>query len=157
MGSDHERVVCRLLRETGNWHAQRAAASGGGTAANLPDLTFGRDGVGFAAEEKSGQPPLYVREEEVKALKSYARAYGMQPLLIARYTGERVFYLYDVPTPPRTDDGSLKLSPDLDAGAMRVAHPDGDGEGVSPDRLDVASTGTDRYSRLVARTEGTDE
>jgi len=50
--SGYERELVNLFRNNG-WHAQRAGSSGGGTTADLPDVTIAQDGYAFAIEHKT--------------------------------------------------------------------------------------------------------
>jgi Holliday junction resolvase len=118
-GSDYERELCRWFRAAG-WHAQRAGSSGGGTTADLPDVTMGQDGHGFAVELKTTSDTYaYVDADEVVALERFADAFGMVPLLGARFKGDRTVYLFHPERTVRTEAGSYRL--ESDAPVRRVA------------------------------------
>lgn len=111
-GGDYERELCRWFR-AGGWHAHRAGSSGGGTAADLPDLSVGQAGHAFAIEAKTTSAPyIYVDADEVEALRRYATAFGMVPLIAARYKGVRRWDLHTPVAMDRTDSGSYRASED---------------------------------------------
>lgn len=104
-GARYEREFANLFR-SGGWHAQRAAASGAATAADLPDVTFARDGHAFAADlETSDSSRVYLDPDETGALGAYARAYGMEPVVGVRIKGIRAWGLYAPRSMPTTDAG----------------------------------------------------
>lgn len=135
-----------MFGATDHWWAQRAAASGSATDAELPDVTFAHDGIGFAGEEKTTKAP-YVRltEEEVDELQAYADAYGMQAVAIGRFkrgsdglpTGasSRAFYVWNPEDMERTDSGNYRGSPGDGKWAAKIAEPDGTADGIYPSEL----------------------
>ena len=146
MGDRSERTLVRMFGDTEHWWAQRAAASGSATAADLPDVTFAHDGIAFAGEEKTtSEPYIYVDPEEFEQLEDYARAYGMEPVLIGRFkrgsdgipTGasSRAFYVWNPEDMERTDAGTLRGSPTDGQWAAKIAEPDGTAEGIHPEDL----------------------
>lgn len=146
MGDRSERTLVRMFGDTDHWWAQRAAASGSATDAELPDVTFAHDGVGFAGEEKTTKDPyVYLAEQEVAELEEYAAAYGMRPVAIGRFkrgsdglpTGasSRAFYLWDPADMERTNAGTYRGSPTDGRWAAKVAEPDGTAEGIYPAEL----------------------
>lgn len=144
-GSDFERTFVRMFNEeTPNWKAQRAAASGSATTADLPDVTFARDGHAFAGELKTtSKNIIYVDEEEVAALRRYAYAYGMTPVLLGRLKGERAYYVWNPDHMDRTDSGRYRGDPrnplehttDEYGWCARIAEPDSSAPGVYPHEL----------------------
>lgn len=131
-----ERAFVAMLNDTAHWKAQRAAASGSGGDADLPDVTFAHDGIAFAAEEKTSSAPyIYVDEAEFEALQRYAAAYGMRAVILGRFKGERAYYLWNPNEMERTDAGTLRGSPDDEQWAAKIAEPDGTAEGIDPERL----------------------
>lgn len=136
MGDREERVFVKMFQETPHWWAQRAAASGSGGDGDLPDVTFAHDGIGFAGEEKTtSEPYVYVTEEELRALRDYAAAYGMRAVVIGRFKGERAFYVWNPNDMGRTDAGTYRGDPEGDQWAAKIAEPDGAAEGVYPEDL----------------------
>lgn len=136
MADRSERQFVRMFSATEDWWAQRAAASGAATDADLPDVTFAHDGIGFAGEEKTtSEPYVYVEEEELRALRDYAAAYGMRAVIIGRFKGERAFYVWNPNDMGRTDAGTYRGDPKGDAWAVKIAEPDGAARGVYPEDL----------------------
>lgn len=140
-GDDYERTFARMLCETQDsdgvsWWAQRAAASGSATTADLPDVTFARGGTAFAGELKTtSEPHVYVREDEVAALVRFAKAYGMHPLVLGRFKGEPAYYVWSIKAMMRTDEGHFRGSQGGDACALRIKEPETAAEGVLPGEL----------------------
>jgi len=143
MGDRSERTFVRMFGDTEHWWAQRAAASGAATDADLPDVTFAHDGVGFAGEEKTtSEPYIYLEPDEVKHLQAYAAAYGMRAVAIGRFkrgsdglpTGasSRAFYLWNPNDMERTDAGTYRGSPTDGKWAAKIAEPDGTADGIYP-------------------------
>lgn len=136
MGDREERTFVRMFNDTEHWWAQRAAASGSGGDADLPDVTFANGGIAFAAEEKTtSEPYIYVDEEELEALQAYATAYGMRSVIVGRPKGERAFYVWSPDDMERTDAGTLRGDPDGDRWAAKIAEPDGAADGIYPSEL----------------------
>lgn len=146
MADSSERAFVRMFSETEHWWAQRAAASGSATDADLPDVTFAHDGLAFAAEEKTtSEPYIYVDQDEVDQLESYAAAYGMTAVVLGRFkqssdglpTGAspRAFYAWHPWDMERTDAGTYRGSPTDDRWAAKIAHPDGAADGIHPEDL----------------------
>jgi len=138
-GDRYERAFVNLFTNTDtNWHAQRAAASGSGTTANLPDITFAHDGTSFAAELKTiaqDTPHLYISKDEMQALQDYAAAYGMRPVALGRWKGTRAYYIWNPNEMYRTDGGAYRGSQDDNAWAAKIRDPDGSATGVAPGEL----------------------
>lgn len=128
----YERHFVRMLNDTDHWWAQRAAASGSGTDADLPDVTFAHAGQAFAGELKAdAEPYLYVDAEKMAALEAYASAYGMAPVAIHRPDGERAYYVFNPEHMDRTDAGTYRGDRD-GRWAAKIAHPDGAADGIHP-------------------------
>ena len=146
MGDRSERTFVRMFGATEHWWAQRAAASGSATEADLPDVTFAQNGIAFAGEEKTtSEPYIYADPDEAEQLEDYARAYGMEPVLIGRFkrgsdglpTGisSRAFYVWNPEDMEQTDAGTLRGSPTDGQWAAKIAEPDGTAEGIYPEDL----------------------
>jgi len=113
-GDNYERELCNLFRNAG-WHAQRAGSSGGGTSADLPDVTIAKNGKGFAIEAKTvakDETYIYVDKDEVRALKRYADAYGMVPLIAGRWKRTREWHFWVPERMERTDSGTYRGAQD---------------------------------------------
>jgi|GEM_PF-3154230 len=140
-GDRYERVFVRMFVQTqetngADWWAQRAAASGSATEADLPDVTFAHDGLGFAGELKTTiQPYIYVDEDEVEALQDYADAYGMEAVVLGRFKRERAYYVWNPEDMDRTDARKYRGRADDDNWAMKIAEPDGAAEGILPSEV----------------------
>jgi Holliday junction resolvase len=140
-GSDHERRLCKILRD-GGWHAHRAPTSGGGTDADLPDLSFGQGGLSFCLELKSSQEAtIYVQERELFELKSYALAFGQRPILGTRWKGRRAFDIWNPTDLHRTDGGNYRIDRS-DAPAFVFRDP----EGACPDGLCPGDVDADDFA-----------
>lgn len=136
MGGRIERAFVRQFNATDHWWAQRAAASGAGVDSDLPDVTFAHDGIAFAGEEKTtGEPYVYVTEDELEPLEDYADAYGMQAVIVGRFKQERAYYIWAPGDMERTDAGTLRGDPDGGEWAAKVAEPDGAADGILPEEL----------------------
>mgnify|MGYP000336127996 CR=1 FL=1 len=133
---DYERTFVRIFAQTDHWWAQRAAASGSATEADLPDATLAHDGLAFATEMKtSGSAYIYLDEAEVQALQRYAAAYGMISLVVGRFKGERAFYVWNPADMDRTDSGKYRGMADDGNWSVKIAHPEGSADGVEPGDL----------------------
>lgn len=136
MGDRAERTFVAMFNDTEYWWAQRAAASGSGGDADLPDVTFARDGIAFAGEEKTtSEPYVYVEEDELEALQAYAAAYGMRAVVIGRFKGERAFYVWNPNKMETTDADTLRGYPDDGRWAAKIAEPEGAADGIYPEEL----------------------
>lgn len=88
-GDRRERGLVNFLDSDG-WAVMRAPASGSATERELPDVLAGDDGTFYAIEGKaSSGDPIYLTEEEVEALKFFAKNFGATPLVGARWDEER--------------------------------------------------------------------
>lgn len=143
-GAENERRFVKLFNSTDTWKAQRAAASGAGGDADLPDVTFAHGGIAFAGELKTTSGPyIYIEEGEMDALRSYAAAFGMVAVGIGRFSRDRSFYVWNPNDMERTDAGSYRGDPEVqfDASedqlgwAARIADPDGTADGIYPEDL----------------------
>jgi Holliday junction resolvase len=138
-GDRNEREFVRMMNDTSQWWAQRAAASGRGTSHDLPDVTFAADGVAFAGELKADASKyLYVDEEKMKGLRAYASAYGMNAVAIHRRNGDRSYYVYAPDDMTRTDAGTYRGNPRADEHSIRIKEPEGTAEGILPSDLTSA-------------------
>lgn len=140
-GGDYERRFVRIMVDTKNkdgvtWWAQKAAASGSATTADLPDVTFARGGTGYAGELKTTSANhIYVDQDEVAALQRYAKAYGFAPVIIGRFKGEPAFYIWSIKSMVRTDEGKFRGSQDGDYYALRIKEPGTAADGYLPSEL----------------------
>ncbi len=151
-GDTYERTFVNLFTNTDTaWKAQRAAASGSGTTAELPDATFAHDGTAFASELKtiaSDTTYIYLTENEAEKLQEYAAAYGMRAVAVGRWKQERAFYLWNLNDMYRTDAGAYRGSRDDESWAAKIAEPDGCESGLYP--CEVSGR---RLARAVAECE----
>jgi len=147
MGDAMERRFVKMFSDTDHWWAQRAAASGSATDADLPDVTFAHDGLAFAGEEKTtSEPYIYLDPDEVEQLQAYAAAYGMIAVAIGRFKrtspaivgtdrSPRAFYVWNPNDMERTDAGTYRGHPDDGRWAAKIAEPDGPADGILPEHL----------------------
>lgn len=138
-GDRYERRFVKLLVATPHWWAQRAAASGSATEADLPDMTFAHDGVAFAGEMKSRDGVAYLKPEEVDALIRYAGAYGMRPVVILRQKGDPTYYVFNPNDMDHTESGNYIARPGTHA--AEIAEPETGSEGVEPRLLSGSDLG----------------
>jgi len=125
-----------MFGETDRWMAQRAAASGAATDAELPDVTFAHDGIAFAGELKTtSEPHIYIGKAEIEKLQAYAATYGMRAVALGRFKGERAFYIWAPEDMDRTDAGTYRGGPDDGQWAAKIAEPDGSADGIGPSEL----------------------
>ena len=138
-GDSYERAFVRLFTpNTLAWQAQRAAASGSATTAELPDVTFAYEGVAFAGELKtvsSDTKYIYIGDDEMEKLQDYAAAYGMRAVALGRWKGERAYYLWNPNEMHRTDAGTYRGSRGDTAWSAKIAEPDGSADGLYPSEL----------------------
>jgi Holliday junction resolvase len=109
-GDTYERELCNIFRDAG-WHAQRAASSGAGTDADLPDVTIAEGGRAFAIEAKTvaaSESYIYVDSDEVDALRRYADAYGQIPLIAGRWKQTPAWQLWIPERMAQTDSGTYR-------------------------------------------------
>ena len=87
-GDRRERELVNALDDAG-FAVLRAPASGSATARELPDVLAG-DGASFYALEakSSAEDPIYLTGEEVAALVYFARNFGANPRIAARFDRE---------------------------------------------------------------------
>ena len=121
-GSQRERELVNFLYETPGWTSMRAPASGGGTKRELPDALTGNGSEFYAIEAKSGngERPIYIDEEEVAALLTFAQNFGAEAVIAVRFdlengdpaygVDERTGWYFMYPeTLYRTDSGSYRI------------------------------------------------
>lgn len=85
-GSRNERSLRKAFKDTSDFEAMRAPASGGATVDELPDLIAGNGAVVFAMELKtSSGDPIYLSKEEVDALIYFATQFGAEPLIAVKF------------------------------------------------------------------------
>lgn len=106
-GDRRERELVNLLDDAG-FAVMRAPASGSATERELPDALAG-DGQNFYALEAkaSSGDPIYLSEEEVKALAYFGVNFGATPLIASRfdYRDWNFFYIADI----ITDRGAYRV------------------------------------------------
>lgn len=137
-GDAKERTFCRIMRN-GGWHAQRAAASGRATDADLPDVTFAKLGSAFCAEMKAeSSDSVYIDQGKMLALREYGNAYGMKPVVIVRWSGEKAYYVYEPDTLHVTPEGNYRVKRG-DEPRYVFRNPDSadDTAGISPGHVSV--------------------
>lgn len=84
-GDRRERELVNDLHDAG-FAVMRAPSSGSATDRDLPDVLCGNCDDFYAIEAKaSGGDPIYLDAEEVAALTFFARNFGAEPLLGARF------------------------------------------------------------------------
>lgn len=153
-GTRYEGELVTTLQDLG-FGVLRAPSSGSATDEDLPDILAGRSyrpigglrlerearaprigdrySAAWAIEHKSGNDStLYVKEDEVVALKGFAAAFGATPLLGARFTTQSsptAHYLVKPENAHVTDGGNygLPLS-DIQDRASVIFHPGDDPE-----------------------------
>ena len=144
-GDRRERELVNALDDAG-FAVLRAPASGSATARELPDVLAG-DGASFYAVEakSSAGDPIYLTGEEVAALVYFARNFGANPRIAARFDREDWYFFHpgDLHT---TDGGNYRIKKavaladgtpfdELVAGAEEVAIEEvAVGSGDGPDR-----------------------
>lgn len=127
-GSRRERELVNLLAgkdekspfEEDQWAVMRAPASGSATDRELPDVLVGSGVHFYAIEAKaSGGDPIYLTEEEVEALKFFARNFGANPLIAARFDRKDWAFFH-----PRnlhhTDSGNVRVKKEDIQSGMRL-------------------------------------
>jgi Holliday junction resolvase len=133
---EYERRLVQIFRETDEWVAQRAAASGSATTGELPDVTFAENSIAFAGELKTtSKNHVYLEPEEIEALRTYCYAYGMEPVAIGRFKGETAYYVWSPGEMDRTDSGNYSGGPDDGNWGAKIADPDGAADGILPGEL----------------------
>jgi len=91
-GDRRERELARMLSDDGCF-PMRAPASGSSTERDLPDVHVGQNGFSVAIEAKSSSgDPIYIGEEELEALDSFAFAFGSIPLVGVRFDREDWYF-----------------------------------------------------------------
>lgn len=136
-GATYERELVNHFRDSG-YGALRLPSSGSSTKRDLPDVLAGTPWpdqyVGatelIAIELKSGSATtLYVDEEEVEALKSFASTWCAKPFLASRRTTQATdtkHYLVRPEDARRTDGGRYGL-PNADIKDRAALMVDSDG------------------------------
>lgn len=147
MTGEYERRLVQIFRETDEWIAQRAAASGSATDGELPDVTFAENSIAFAGELKTTSDAyIYIDPAEIEALRTYCYAYGMEPVAIGRFKrtspaivgtelSPKAYYVWRPGEMDRTDAGTYRGDPADGNWAAKIADPDGDAEGILPEEL----------------------
>lgn len=138
MSATWERELVNILTELG-YGAVRIPSSGAGTDRDLPDILWGEPLTGggeqhahvYAIEHKSGSDTtLYVEDHEVASLGRFAKAFGAEPMLAARFTSRDTptgHYLVRPSDARMTDAGHYGLPiDDIETRAMVVWHPNDD-------------------------------
>jgi len=121
-GDKAERELVNYLDDRG-FHVMRAPTSGGGTDRALPDVFAGKNRSAVALEVKRASGDrVYVDEEEVFHLNSFADAFGATGMIAVRWDEERSdpswgaewpgFYLANPKTLYVTDGGNFRLDKD---------------------------------------------
>lgn len=89
-GSRNERSLRRAFKDTSDYEAMRAPASGGATVDELPDLIAGNGTRVLAIEAKtSAGDPIYLSKEEVEALIYFATQFGADAKIAVKFNIKR--------------------------------------------------------------------
>jgi Holliday junction resolvase len=141
-GDRRERELVNALDDAG-FAVLRAPASGSATARELPDVLAG-DGASFYAIEakSSAEDPIYLTGEEVAALVYFARNFGANPRIAARFDREDWYFFHpgDLHT---TDGGNYRVKKER---ALAEGTPFDDlvAGAVAIDEVAVGDDGPDR-------------
>lgn len=127
-GDRYERRLVRFF-DAANYAVMRSPSSGSATDRDQPDV-FATSGVeSIAAEVKyTGDPDgvIYVEEDEVESLRSFAALAGATPVIAARFARTKVFFVFTPGALPTTDDGSYRVSKAIvDDARAKLADEDG--------------------------------
>ena len=88
-GSREERELVKMLWDA-DCAAMRAPASGGATKKPLPDIIAGNGKIYLAIEVKSSSKDrIYINSEKIEALCEFARIFGAQPYIGAKFTRKK--------------------------------------------------------------------
>lgn len=113
MGSQYERQFVNRLEEN-DVPALRIPASGSGGDKDLPDVLLTTGDCLVAAElKKTSSDYAYIEEEEIKAVRRFARRWRAIPAGVFRFTQDTNFYLVILYGDLNlTDGGSLSVKRD---------------------------------------------
>jgi Holliday junction resolvase len=141
-GDRRERELVNALDDAG-FAVLRAPASGSATERELPDVLAG-DGTAFYAIEakSSAGDPIYLTGEEVAALVYFARNFGANPRIAARFDREDWFFFH--PGDLHTTDGGNYRVKKAEALAEGTQFDDLVADAVAMDELAVGDGGPDR-------------
>jgi len=107
-GDRRERELVNALDEAG-FAVMRAPASGSATERELPDVLTGDGETFYAIEAKSSAgDPIYLDGAEIEALLFFARNFGANPRVAARFDHEDWYFFHpgDLYT---TDGGNYRV------------------------------------------------
>lgn len=111
-GDRYERRLVRFF-DAADYAVMRSPSSGSATDRDQPDV-YATSGVeSIAAEVKyTGDPDgaIYVEEDEVESLRSFAVRAGATPVIAARFARTKVFFVFTPNALPTTEDGSYRVS-----------------------------------------------
>lgn len=109
-GTTEERHLLNALDVLG-WEGVRAPASG--TAPReQPDALAAKRGVILVGELKSGGPPRNPERDEVRDLRTFGDAFAGASVVIARFKGDRAFYLANPDRMDRTPSDHYSIPSD---------------------------------------------
>lgn len=122
-GNRRERELVNWLDANG-WAVLRAPASGSATERDLPDILAGNGDKFIATETKaSNGDPIYLSQEEVEALQYFAKKFGAEPRISAKFDLENDDDAYGEDRPGfwfihpealyRTDAGSYRVKKEM--------------------------------------------
>lgn len=106
-GSKEERHLMNAL-DALEWTGVRSPASGSAPRAQ-PDILAAKGGVTLVGEAKAGKRPHNIGDDELAALQVVGDAFAAATVAIARFKGDRTFYLAPVENCDRTDAGNLSI------------------------------------------------
>jgi len=127
-GDRYERRLVRFFHAA-DYAVMRSPSSGSATERDQPDV-YATTGVeSIAAEVKyTGDPDgaIYVEEDEVESLRSFAARAGSTPVIAARFARTKVFFIFTPNSLPTTEDGSYRVSKGVvDDAHAKLADEDG--------------------------------
>lgn len=107
-GSRRERELVNNLDESG-FAVMKAPASGSATERELPDVLAGNRKRFYAIEAKSSSgDPIYINEDEIKALTFFAENFGAEPWVGVRFDRED-WYFFEPENMYRTKGGNYRV------------------------------------------------
>lgn len=107
-GDRLERELVNMLDDVG-FGVLRAPSSGSATKRELPDVLAGNGEIYLAIEAKaSGRNRIYLEEEEVENLLSFAERFGARPRVGVRFDREDWFFFNPVNL-YQTDSGNYRI------------------------------------------------
>lgn len=116
-GSAYERKFNNVVDEADGWATGRISGSGSGTDENRVDIVCGNGTYQWAVEAKySSSPNIYLDEEEVTQIVSWAECVGVMAVLAPRWNSREVdgveadWYIVPPFEAGRTPSGNYSLN-----------------------------------------------